>query len=199
MPPGGGEGAQLHLRQDGMRERVKEGVEKERPLQQQVSGSTGSCFLLADFLARELPAAFWAAVSVCVFGCISCSGPQQPEPWHLGGMFPATSMMENKSHIQEGMSGQHRVARGVGKEMSCAGRTGLNCHAWEPLGARLAPLCTSGPLLGAGTDRMLGSSLSVWGPTLGQVHMQVPYGSMHYSEGWRREAMNPGQEQRPSL
>lgn len=54
-------------------------------------------------------------------------------------------------------------------------------------------------LLGAGTDRMLGSSLSVWGPALGQVHMQVPYGSMHYPEGWRREAMNPGQEQHPSL
>ena len=82
MPPGGGEGAQLHQRQDGMRERFKEGVEKERPLQQRVSGSTGSCFLLADFVARELPAAFWAAMSVCVFGCVFCSIPHQHQMEH---------------------------------------------------------------------------------------------------------------------
>lgn len=57
----------------------------------------------------------------------------------------------------------------------------------------------SGPLLGAGTDHMLGRSLSVWGPTLGQVDMQVPYGSMHQPEGRGREAVKLGQEQHPFL
>lgn len=60
-------------------------------------------------------------------------------------------------------------------------------------------LCISGPLLRAGTDCMLGRSLSIWGPTLGQVHMQVPYGSMHHPEGRGREAVEPGQEQHPFL
>lgn len=59
-------------------------------------------------------------------------------------------------------------------------------------------LCISGPLLGAGTDCMLGRSLSIWGPTLGQVDMQVPYGSMHHPEGRGRRPWSQVRSSIPS-